>query len=113
MAVCLDYQSIYSNRREGKVSMRLHLGAALLLLAALGVKVWIKVVMTDVGYELAAERRHAIELDMEKRELTLQRSVLFRPDQLSKMASERLDLQPYNPSQVRRIVNVSKEEHGE
>ena len=84
--------------------MRLHLCAALLLLAALGVKVWIKVVMTDVGYELAAERRQAIEFDMEKRELMLQKSVLHRPDQLTRMASERIQMQPYNPGQVQRVV---------
>lgn len=103
MAVCLDYQSVYTRRREIKISMRLQLVAGLLLLAVLCCKVWVKVASTDVGYQLARLRQQAVSLDMERRELELQLSVLLRTDNLARMARDRLHLAPLDPRQARRI----------
>jgi hypothetical protein len=58
----------------------------MVLLALLGVKVWAKLEATDLGYSLARERQKTVALDMERRELELQRSVLMRPDSLSRSA---------------------------
>jgi hypothetical protein len=103
MAVCLEYQAVYSRRRAGAVSMRAQVLAAFLLLAALGCKVWLKVEATDLGYRLAKERERTVALDMERRELDLQRSVLLRADNLGRMAHERLGLGALNSKQAIKI----------
>lgn len=103
MAVCLDYQSVYSDRRERVSSVKVQLAAAVLLLVILSGRVWIKIATTDVGYELAKARESAVQLDMEHRDLNLQRSILFRSDQLTQMAKERLGMQPFDVRQVTRI----------
>jgi hypothetical protein len=61
-----------------------------------------KVQATHLGYDLAKEQRIAVELDMERRELELQRSMLLRPSSLEK-AARGLGLMPLNPSQARRL----------
>lgn len=103
MAVCLEYQAVYYKRREA-VSFRLQVVATVLLLAALAVKVWIKIESTDLGYQVARERQKTVALDMERRELELQVSVLSRADSLRSMAQKRLGLGPLNPKQARKIV---------
>lgn len=104
MAICLDYQSVYSDRRHIVISVRMQLIAAVFLLVALAGKVWVRCHATDVGYQYAKERQRTIDLDMRRRELELQRSILLRSDKLSAKASERLHLQPLDPNQARRIV---------
>lgn len=79
-----------------------HVLAALALLLALTFRIWIKVEKTDLGYELARERNSTIQLDMDRRELELQLSVVKRPDHLRKEA-RRLNLQPLTPSQAVRL----------
>lgn len=105
MAVCLEYQAVYSRKANVAVSVRAQLIAAVLLLAALSSKVWIKIESTDIGYRLAKERQVTIDLDMQRRELELARSVLMRPDNLTKVAKTRLGLGLLRPEQARRIVN--------
>jgi hypothetical protein len=103
MAVCLEYQAVYYSKRESLVSMRTQIIAALLLLAALCCKVWIKVESTNLGYDLAKERQKTIAMDMERRELELQLSVLLRADTLGRLAHTRLGLDPLNVKQARKI----------
>lgn len=86
MAVCLQYQSVYVKREAAVVSLRVQVVAAMALLLVLGARVWMKLEVTDVGYQLARERSRTVELDMERRELELQRSVLLRPDSLATSA---------------------------
>lgn len=100
MAVYLDAQAIYVRRKPLHVSLRLQAFVAALLLVTLAAKVWIKVEITDVGYQIGHEQDRAVALDMERRELELERSVLLRPDVLSRAAKSRLGMQPMNPSQV-------------
>jgi len=107
MAVCLEYQSIYAPRREVAVSVRMQVLAGSCLLIALLAKVWVKIEATEVGYQLAKEQRQTVELDMQRRELELQKSILLRPDQLRAAASARLGLQPLNPQRARRMGTVS------
>ncbi len=104
MAVCLDYQAVYYKRNEAAVSWKLQFFAGLLLLAALLCKVWIKVESVELGYHVAKERQKTVALDMERRELELQLSVLLRNDNLSSMAQKRLGLYSLNPRQARRIA---------
>lgn len=93
MAVYLDYQSVYCDKRSLVVSVKLQLAASVLLLAALCGRVWIKVESTDLGYRLARQRQQTVLLDMQRRELELQLSVLLRPDSLYRMANEKLGLE--------------------
>lgn len=104
MAVCLDYQAVYSRRDVLVISVRTQLLLALSLLMLLGFNVWLKISITDVGYQLAKERKHTVDLDLSRRELELERSVLLRSDHLESVASKRLGLRPLSPSQARRIL---------
>ena len=103
MAVCLEYQSVYCSSRERASSLKGQIICATLLLLALLSKVWIKVESTDIGYQVARERQRTISLDMERRELELQLSVLLRADNLTTAAQKRLGLGTLNPRQARRI----------
>lgn len=105
MAVCLDYQSVYCRKSNVAISVRTQLLAAVFLLLALSSKVWIKIESTDIGYRLAKERQMTIDLDMQRRELELARSVLLRPDNLTKMTKARLGLGFLRSEQARKIVN--------
>ena len=102
MAICLEYQSVLSSRKETSTSLKYHLAASLLLLGALVTRVTIKMETTKVGYELARERSREVELDMSRRELELARSVMYRPDNLSS-AARALGLTNLNVDQARRI----------
>ena len=102
MAICLEYQSVYSNRRESSVSLKYHLVAAVLLLGALVTRVTLKIHSTSVGYELAKERTINVELDMQRRELELERSLLLRPDNLTK-AAYGLGLRPLDMAQAKKV----------
>lgn len=86
MAVCLQYQSVYVRREKRISAVKVQLVAACALLGVLGMRVWTKLQATDVGYQLAKERQRSVALDMERRELELQRSLLLRPDALAKAA---------------------------
>ena len=103
MAVCLDYQAVYVRRGSTAVTTRIHIAAAFLLLATLAVKVWIKLETTDLGYQLARERQVTVDLDMQRRELELQLSVLTRPDNLSRAAKNKLGLSDHVPAKVIKI----------
>jgi hypothetical protein len=76
----------------------------MVLLALLGVKVWAKLEATDLGYSLARERQKTVALDMERRELELQRSVLMRPDSLSRSAREKVGLDENSLGQTLKIT---------
>jgi hypothetical protein len=104
MAVCLQYQSVYVKREAAVVSLRVQIAAAVLLLAVLGARVWMKLEATDLGYQLARERSRMVELDMERRELELQRSILLRPDSLSAAARKMAALDDSGVEQSFRVV---------
>lgn len=104
MAVCLQYQSVYVKREATRVSGKVQLVGAVVLLALLGIKVWAKLEATDLGYSLARERQKTVALDMERRELELQRSVLLRPDTLSKAAHEKVGLAEHSLQQTIKVM---------
>ncbi len=104
MAVCLQYQSVYVKREATRVSGKVQLLGAFVLLGLLGVKVWAKLEATDLGYTLARERQKMVTLDMERRELELQRSVLMRPDSLAKSARERVGLAEHKLEHTLKVV---------
>lgn len=103
MAAYLDHQAVYERRKSKKSSLKVQLLAALVLLLALSMRVWIKVKSTDLGYELGKERSQMVELDMAKRELELQLSVILRPDSLGQLAAAKLGLRPLDSSQAFKI----------
>ena len=103
MAVCLQYQSVYVKREAAVVSIRAQVAAAVALLVVLGARVWVKLEATDAGYQLARERSKTVELDMERRELELQRSVLLRPDSLSSAARGMAQWQERDPATSFRV----------
>lgn len=103
MAVCLQYQSVYVKREAAVVSLRVQVVAAVALLVVLGARVWVKLEATDVGYQLARERARTVELDMERRELELQRSVLLRPDSLTTSARKMAHLEDHSTERSVRI----------
>ena len=104
MAVCLDYQNVYQQRSWFEVPSKIQVLLLLILMAVLVLKVTLRVQATDLGYRLAEERKRTIALDMERRDLELQLSLLLRPDALARAARERIGLVPLNPSQARRII---------
>lgn len=103
MAVALYHQSIYAPRSTIKVSVRGQVIIALLLMLALSMRIFIRVQITDVGYDLARERQRAMQIDMERQETKLTLSFLLRGDNLSEAARAQLGLEPLNPSRARRI----------
>jgi hypothetical protein len=103
MTVCLQYQSVYVRRDDAAVSKKLQLLVACCLLCALVARVWVKLESTDVGYQLARERQKTVALDMERRELELQLSVLKRPDALAKSARAMVGLGEHLPGQTIKI----------
>lgn len=86
MAVCLQYQSVYVKRDQAVVSIRVQVLAAVALLLVLGMRVWVKLEVTDLGYQVAQQRARTVTFDMERRELELERAILLRPDALSSAA---------------------------
>jgi hypothetical protein len=103
MAVCLQYQSVYVKREAAVVSLRVQVVTALALLLVLGARVWVKLQATDAGYQLARERSRTVELDMERRELELQRSILLRPDSLNSAARKMASLGEHRAERTIRI----------
>ena len=103
MSVCLEYQSVYYKKRESALTLKWQVIATSLLLVALIGKVWIKIECTDFGYRVAREMQKTVALDMQRRELELQLSVLLRADNLTSTAQKRLGMVPLNPKQARKI----------
>ena len=103
MSVSLDYQLVYNRRGSIAVSVHWQIVAVVLLIVSLGLRIWLKIENTDLGYELARERQTTVALDMERREMDLQLSVLLRPDSLQREASSRLGLAPLKTGQAKKI----------
>lgn len=103
MAMCLDYQMVYAPRKKIVQYLRLQMIAAFTLLCVLVGKVWIKIEQTEIGYELGKVHNQWLSLDMERRELELQLSVMMRHDSLARTARTRLGLEPFNQKQVWKL----------
>lgn len=106
MALSLEYDTaVFPNSIATlRIPMRVQIGAGLILILALLVKVWIRIETTDYGYQLASERQSMIELDRQERALTFALTSLTQPDQL-RAAAEPLGLRPTDPSQVWKLAN--------
>jgi len=86
------------------ISLKVQALAAFLFAAALGAKVWVRLEMTDLGYNLAEERKATVQLDMNRREAELKLSILHRRDHLLKMANDRLGLELPTATQVVEVL---------
>lgn len=80
--------------------MRLYVLMIGVFLLLLGFRIALRIEGYVVGYQLASARQTTVELDMERRDLELQLSVLVRPDRLKQVAHERLGLEEATPTQV-------------
>lgn len=103
MAVCLDYQAVYCDRRRVGISLRMLLLSVLVLLGVLGCRVWLRTEITDLGYDLAILRKQSVRLEREQQELELQLSVLTRRDVLEREGRKRLALAPLHAGQLIRV----------
>lgn len=103
MAVCLQYQSVYVKRDVATVSIRVQVLAAIALLVVLGLRVWVKLEATDIGYQVAQARSRTVALDMERRELELEQAILLRPDSLSAAARRMGGLQEMDSSRTLQV----------
>ncbi|MDZ4784650.1 MAG: hypothetical protein SGJ02_01110 [bacterium] len=106
MAVCIGYQPEVI-RDNFVISLKVQLFLALILIIALSAKIWIRSEATQVGYLLASERQRAIDVDMKRRELELQKSFYLRPDNLAELAFSKLGLLPLNPAQAKKVIYVN------
>lgn len=104
MALSLEYQAIYCERETVVTKLRLQLTAVVLLFAVLIARVAVKVEATSAGYELARERELTVELDMQRRELMLKRSLQLRHDVLAARAEHELKLGPLNPERATKVL---------
>ena len=86
------------------ISVRAQICISLILIFLLCAKVWIKIRAVQDGYDLAAHRQEAVELDLNRRELELERSLLIRPDNLAKLAEAKLDLKRLDPTRARKVM---------
>lgn len=102
MAVSLDYQPLAYNRSI-VIRPKTQMIFVVFLALALMLKVFISNSVTQLGYRLSEVKKERIELDLQRRELELQLSVLLRPDQLAQRAKQKLGLTGLDPSQARRI----------
>lgn len=103
MAVCLEYQTIYYRRERASHNLRLQLIAALVLLLALGLKVWVRISITDRGYELGRQRDQTKVLERQKADLLLQLEYVTRPDEIRREARRRVGLIRATPEQMIKL----------
>jgi len=103
MAIAATFGRVAVSKRI-HISLKAQAFAAFLFAAALGAKVWVRMEMTDLGYNLAEARKVTIQLDMKRREAELKLSILHRRDHLLKMANEKLGLELPTASQVVEIL---------
>lgn len=103
MAISLQYQLTYARRKPRMLALRWQLVAAGLLFLVLSVRVYVKLACTDVGYDLARSHERFLVLDLERRELELQKSVILRPDELVRRSREKLGMTRLSPQQVVRL----------
>lgn len=108
MAVCLDYQSVANVSREQGLPLKVQVTVVALLALALAARVWVKHECTDLGYRLADEKERTVALDMRRRELELQHSVLIRRESLESAARQRLNMILPHPKQVIVISDANK-----
>lgn len=106
MAICLEYQQVYQRAAKSSHQLRWQVLSACVLLVVLVVKVFLKIETTDVGYDLAKERQRTVNLDMQRRELELQLSVLNAPNYLERLASEKLGLKKLKSNQAVKISSA-------
>lgn len=100
MAVSLEYQTVYCPRERVTVPAYFTMFAVSLLLIALVFKIWLKVQIVDIGYEIAEIKKHNEILSTEIKELELQRSVLTRSDRILEIAAAK----GYHPVQAEDVV---------
>jgi hypothetical protein len=103
MAVCLEYQSVLAKPKQEHLPIKVQVAVVVILAVALASRIWVKHECTDLGYKLAEEKEFTIALDLKRRELELEHSVLLRRDSLENQANSRLKLMEPHPDQIIQI----------
>lgn len=103
MAVCVDYQPVYFRTKSRSSAASWQVLIASCLLAVLLTRVWLRSETTELGYHLSDLRKETIELDLVRRELTMQLSVLTRPDSLAERGKRELGFAELKSSQLRSV----------
>jgi cell division protein FtsL len=98
-----SYQEIYLDRLVAVRPWSCTVILSFVLFAVLVFKVWVHMQARDLGYELAEARAISRDLDMQRREFELQRSVLVRPDYLASAAQNQLGMAALTSDRVRRV----------
>jgi cell division protein FtsL len=88
--------------------LRVQVAGAFLILASLGVKVWLRLETTDLGYRLAKARQEMVELDQEKRRLNFELTEGLSSSRLKEIAEKRLGLQVTETKRVWRLSEARK-----
>ena len=104
MAISLDYQLVYYRRKPIRIPLRLVIVFGVILFVTASAKITISNASTDLGYKIAQQREMTVALDMQRRELELERSVLLKHDILASRARTQLALEPLKPAQARKLT---------
>ena len=99
MSVSLQYQTVYCPREKVVKPATWTFLSVLLLLLVLVFKIWVKVSIVDLGYEIALVKKNSEAVLMQIRELELQKSVLLRQDKIQSEA-EKIGLEKLDPARV-------------
>ena len=91
---------------EDKIGIRwgLTLSSAVILFMVFLFRITVRLEVVNAGYELGKQRKRLLALDMKRRDLELQRSVLYRPEVLEKRAEEELGLTFQAFERVRKVA---------
>lgn len=105
MAVSVPYQSsIPRVQALPGSSVAFAVFSGMLVLVTLVFRIWANIESTELGYELAKSRSQYVQLDLERREFELQRSVLMRNAHLRRRAKIELGLEPLRPDQGKHVL---------
>lgn len=90
-------------KKRRSPAFSLMLLSLIVLFSALSFQLSVRLEVISESYLLEALRKQRLELDTEYRRLQLVYAYLNRPDQIAKLATERLNLTQVRPEQIRVI----------
>lgn len=91
-------------RKRVRSALQVQLVAGTLLFLALSLQLWIRVVTIEKGYQLELIREAALKNDGRLRQKRLELAYAARPNELSKLATAGLGMEPLPPQRVRKVT---------
>ena len=80
--------------------LRRTIGLGLVLVALCLLQVWLRLQVTDVGYQLSAARQMHLRLEQQRRELEVELAMLRNRSHLAELAAKRLGMREPDRGQV-------------